>query len=62
MIFGIGNDLAEVERVRAALERPRTGRRFRDRVFTNGEQAYCERAGKLNIRVMPRALRPKKPP
>ena len=46
MIFGIGNDLAEVERVRAALERPRTGRRFRDRVFTAGEQAYCERRGK----------------
>ncbi len=45
MIFGIGNDLAEVERVRAALERPRTGRRFRDRVFTPGEQAYCERRG-----------------
>ena len=46
MIFGIGNDLAEVERVRAALERPRTGGRFRDRVFTLGEQAYCERRGK----------------
>ena len=46
MIFGIGNDLAEVERVRVALERPRTGRRFRERVFTAGEQAYCERRGK----------------
>lgn len=46
MIFGIGNDLAEVNRVRAALERPRTGRRFRERVFTAGEQAYCERRGK----------------
>ena len=46
MIFGIGNDLAEVGRIRAALERPRTGHRFRDRVFTTGEQAYCERRGK----------------
>ena len=46
MIFGIGNDLAEVDRVQAALERPRTGQRFRDRVFTTGEQAYCERRGK----------------
>ncbi len=46
MIFGIGNDLAEVGRVRAALERPQTGQRFRDRVFTAGEQAYCERRGK----------------
>jgi holo-[acyl-carrier protein] synthase len=46
MIFGIGNDLAEVDRIRAALERPRTGWRFRDRVFTAGEQAYCERRGK----------------
>ena len=46
MIFGIGNDLAEVDRMEVALERPRTGRRFRDRVFTPGEQAYCERRGK----------------
>ena len=46
MIFGIGNDLAEVDRIRTALERPRTGGRFRERVFTPGEQAYCERRGK----------------
>ncbi len=43
MIIAIGNDLAEVERIRAALERPQTGARFRDRVFTAGEQEYCER-------------------
>ncbi len=42
MIIAIGNDLAEVERIRAALEKPQTGNRFRDRVFTAGEQAYCE--------------------
>ena len=43
MIFGIGVDLAEVDRLRDAMERPQTGERFRDRVFTPGEQAYCER-------------------
>ena len=43
VIIAIGNDLAEVERIRAALEDPRTGVRFRERVFTLGEQAYCER-------------------
>ena len=42
MIFGIGVDLAEVDRIRDALERA-TGPRFRDRIFTPGEQAYCER-------------------
>jgi len=43
MIVGIGVDLAEVDRIRDALERPATGERFRDRVYTPGEQAYCER-------------------
>ncbi|MET0151124.1 MAG: holo-ACP synthase, partial [Candidatus Binatia bacterium] len=43
MIIGIGVDLAEVDRIRDALERPTTGERFRSRVFTPGEQAYCER-------------------
>ena len=42
MIFGIGVDLAEVDRIRDALERG-TGERFRARVFTAGEQEYCER-------------------
>jgi len=45
-IVGIGVDVAEVARIRAALERARTGARFRDRVFTPGEQAYCERRGR----------------
>jgi holo-[acyl-carrier protein] synthase len=43
MIFAIGNDIAEVDRIRTALEAARTGPRFRDRVFTPGEQEYCER-------------------
>lgn len=42
MIFGIGNDLAEIDRIRAAIEDLRTGQRFRDRVYTAGEQEYCE--------------------
>jgi holo-[acyl-carrier protein] synthase len=45
MIIAIGNDLAEVDRIREALENPRTGVRFRNRVYTVGEQAYCERRG-----------------
>jgi holo-[acyl-carrier protein] synthase len=45
-ILGTGIDLIEVERVRAALERARTGARFRDRVFTAGEVAYCESRGR----------------
>ena len=32
-----------MDRVRAALEDPRIGRRFRDRVFTEKEIAYCEK-------------------
>lgn len=42
MIIGSGVDLAEVDRIQAALENPRTGRRFRARVFTEKEIAYCE--------------------
>jgi len=45
MILGTGIDVAEVRRIRAALQHPRTGARFRVRVFTAGEQAYCERRG-----------------
>jgi holo-[acyl-carrier protein] synthase len=42
MIIGSGVDLAEVERIQSALEDPRFGRRFRARVFTEKEIAYCE--------------------
>jgi len=41
VIVGTGVDLAEVPRVRAAIER--YGRRFLDRIFTPGEIAYVER-------------------
>jgi len=43
MVVGIGVDIVDIERIRAALENPKTGRRFRDRVFTEGEIAYCDR-------------------
>ena len=41
MILGIGIDVCEVSRIARALSEP-TGPRFRERVFTAGEQAYCE--------------------
>ncbi len=41
MIVGIGTDLAEVDRVREAIERH--GRRFLDRIYTEAEIAYAER-------------------
>lgn len=39
-MIGIGVDLCEVERMRASLARTPT---LRDRLFTEEEQAYCER-------------------
>jgi holo-[acyl-carrier protein] synthase len=45
-IVGTGIDTVEVERVERALTRPLTGNRFRDRVFTDGEVAYCESRGR----------------
>lgn len=41
MIVGIGVDLAEVDRIRAAVERH--GRRFIERIYTRAEIAYVER-------------------
>lgn len=43
MIVGVGVDLVEVKRIRAAVEHTRTGERFRARVFTPDEVAYCTR-------------------
>jgi len=45
VIVGTGIDVAEVARMRAALEDPLTGARFKARVFTAGEQRYCEQRG-----------------
>ena len=45
MIIAIGTDAIEVERIRRAVDHAQWGERFRQRVFTGGEIAYClERA------------------
>ncbi|MFT5785882.1 MAG: holo-[acyl-carrier protein] synthase [Candidatus Azotimanducaceae bacterium] len=41
MILGIGTDLANIERIQGTLDR--FGDRFRNRVFTDTEQAKAER-------------------
>ena len=41
MIVGMGIDVAEVDRVKAAIERH--GETFLRRVYTERERAYCER-------------------
>jgi holo-[acyl-carrier protein] synthase len=45
VIAGIGVDACEVDRMRRVLGAPH-GDRFRDRVFTEAEQAYCEGRGR----------------
>lgn len=40
MIFGIGIDVVEVERVESSMAE--FGERFASRVFTEAERAYCE--------------------
>jgi holo-[acyl-carrier protein] synthase len=39
MIYGIGTDIIEVDRVAAKMEK---GNGFRDMIFTPGEIVYCE--------------------
>ena len=39
MILGIGIDIIQIDRIRQAIDR--YGRRFTERVFTPGEQRYC---------------------
>jgi len=41
LIIGIGVDLIEVERIQRAVDHPQWGERFRRRVYTSGELAYC---------------------
>ena len=45
MIAGIGVDACEIARVGRALD-GRAGARFRARVFTAGEQRYCDARGR----------------
>jgi len=42
MIVSVGVDMIEVARIQRALEDSAIGKRFRDRVYTAGEIAYCE--------------------
>jgi len=39
MIIGVGTDLAEVARIRQSIAH--FGDRFLNRIYTNGERAYC---------------------
>jgi holo-[acyl-carrier protein] synthase len=41
MIIAIGTDAIEVERIRRAVDHPQWGERFCQRVFSDGEIAYC---------------------
>ncbi|HYB90199.1 MAG TPA: holo-ACP synthase [Candidatus Binataceae bacterium] len=45
-IVGTGIDVIEVDRIERALNRPQTGARFRARIFTEREVAYCESRGR----------------
>lgn len=40
MIIGIGNDIVEVKRIEAAIEKH--GERFLKRIFTETERQYCQ--------------------
>ncbi|MCR5833074.1 MAG: holo-ACP synthase [Selenomonadaceae bacterium] len=42
MILGLGTDIIEVERIKKAV----CSKRFKDNVFTEIEQAYCQSRGK----------------
>jgi holo-[acyl-carrier protein] synthase len=43
MVVAIGTDAIEIERIRRAIDHVQWGERFRRRVFTPGEIAYCVR-------------------
>jgi holo-[acyl-carrier protein] synthase len=45
MIVSVGVDLIEVGRIQRALEDPSIGKRFRERVYTEGEIRYCDSRG-----------------
>lgn len=40
MIYGIGTDIIETERIKNAIEN--YGTRFLNRIYTKDEQEYCE--------------------
>ena len=49
MIVGLGVDIAEVDRIEAAIRRH--GEAFLKRVFTEAEIAYCERHRLKNLQA-----------
>ena len=40
MLFGVGIDLVNSERIRTSISRQ--GQRFKDRIYTSAEQGFCE--------------------
>jgi holo-[acyl-carrier protein] synthase len=48
VVVAVGIDLCEVARVRRAVSGP-SGPRFRQRVFTEAEQAYCDGRGRGRV-------------
>lgn len=40
MIIGIGTDIVEIERIKNAIDK--YGERFKNRIFTDTEQEYCD--------------------
>ena len=58
MIVGTGIDIAEVPRIREAIER--FGPRFLERIYTEGERRYCD-SRRIRSNVTPPASPPKKP-
>ena len=49
MIFGIGTDLVEVERIKKELASH--GEKFIDMLFTESERTYCTRTDKVTIQA-----------
>ncbi len=43
MVVSVGVDMTEISRIRQALEHPKIGLRFRDRVYTENEIRYCDK-------------------
>ena len=60
MIISTGVDLAEVERIQAAIEHPRIGPRFRDRVFTERKLPIAKRSSAASTRATPGGSRPRR--
>ena len=58
MIVGLGLDIAEIDRIEAAMTRH--GAPILERLFTPAEVAYCESSTRANSSATPRDLPRKK--